>query len=136
MKNCLAAATSLLAALYCLSAAAGAMSECEDAGSQEAVLKCLSDLDLETAAALKKVETAAGRAAHTVEDDTKRPGAYTAFAGAARAFALYQVAQCDYVRAMQPGAGARPNTPAAGAADLAKIACRVDLARERIDTLK
>jgi aminoglycoside phosphotransferase len=66
---------------------------------------------------------------------TKRPGAYTAFASSSRAFALYQQAQCDYVRVMQPDANAPP-TGTPSAADIARLACRVDLARERIETLK
>jgi hypothetical protein len=115
---------------------AGAMAECEVAGDRNAVLKCLSDLDLETLAALKRVETAAGRAAREIEVTTKQPGAYTAFASSSRAFALYQQAQCDYVRALQPDARVRPTSAAPSPADLAKIACRIDLARDRIDLLK
>ena len=83
----------------------------------------------------RQSETAAGRAARDIEVATKRPGAYTAFASSSRAFALYQQAQCDYVRAMQPDAGAPP-TAVPSAADIARLACRVDLARERIETLK
>ena len=117
-------------------ALAGAMDECEGAGGREAVAKCLTTLDLETLAALKKAENAAGRAARDLEDATKHPGAYTAFASAARAFALYQQAQCEYVRAIQPDANVRATSAAPTGAELAQIACRIDLARERIATLK
>jgi uncharacterized surface protein with fasciclin (FAS1) repeats len=126
----------LIAALAPSSAGAGAMDECDGAGDQEAVAKCLANLDLETLAALKKAETAAGRTARDIEQAMKRPGAYTAFASSSRAFALYQQAQCDYVRSVQPDAYLRATTPAPSAADLAKIACRIDLARERIELLK
>jgi hypothetical protein len=128
-------AAALLAAMFPAWAAAGAMDECDDAGGRDAVAKCLTTLDNEGLATLKRVETAAGRAARDIEVATKRPGAYTAFASSSRAFALYQQAQCDYVRAMQPDAGAPP-TGEPSAADIARLACRVDLARERIETLK
>ena len=130
------AVIALALAVLSPAALAGAMEECEGAGDRDAVAKCLSTLDLETLAALKRAEAAAGRAARDVEDATKRPGAYTAFASAARAFALYQQAQCEYVRSVQPDANLRPTSAAPSAADLAKIACRIDLARERIETLK
>ena len=129
-------AVALAAALASPCILAGAMDECEGAGDRDAVAKCLADLDLETLAALKRAEAAAGRAAREVELTTKQPGAYTAFASSSRAFALYQQAQCDYVRALQPDANARPTSAAPRAADLAKIACRIDLARDRIDLLK
>jgi hypothetical protein len=132
LRLCVAA---LAVSLVPLSAAAGAMDECEEADA-EATAKCLGALDLETLAALKKSETATGRAARGIEESTKRPGAYTAFAASSRAFALYQQAQCDYVRAIQPDANVRPTTPAASVADMAKTACRIDLARERIEILK
>ncbi len=127
-------AVAAIAALAPLVASAGAMDECE--GSRDAVAKCLSDLELETQAALKRAETDAGKAARDVEVATKQPGAYTAFAAASRAFSLYQQAQCDYVRALQPDANVRAKTAEPSQADLAKIACRVDLARDRIDLLK
>jgi uncharacterized protein YecT (DUF1311 family) len=117
-------------------ALAGAMDECEGAGEPGDVAKCLTALDAETQAALKKAENAAGRAARDLEDATKHPGAYTAFASAQRAFVLYQHAQCEYVRAIRPDANVRPTSAAPTGAELAKIACRVDLARERIEALK
>ncbi|MEO8677258.1 MAG: hypothetical protein ABI569_16900 [Casimicrobiaceae bacterium] len=125
----------LAAALFPAFAAAAAMDECDDAGDREAVAKCLTNLDGEALAALKRAETAAGRAARETEVATKRPGAYTAFASSSRAFALYQQAQCDYVRSMQPDAGA-PAAAVPSAADLARLACRVDLARARTEILK
>jgi len=124
-----------LTAVFPAWAAAGAMDECNDAGGRDAMAKCLTTLDSDTLAQLKTVETAAGRAARDIEVATKRPGAYTAFASSSRAFALYQQAQCDYVRVVQPDAGAPP-ADAPSAADIARLACRVDLARERIETLK
>jgi hypothetical protein len=128
-------AAALFAAVLPAFAAAGAMEECDGAGERAAAAKCLASLDAETQAALKQADTAAGRAARDVEVATKRPGAYTAFASSSRAFALYQQAQCDYVRAMQPDANASPaNVPSA--ADIARMACRIDLARDRIEVLK
>jgi hypothetical protein len=125
----------LFAALFPVCATAGAMDECDSAGDRGAVAKCLATLDGETLAALKKAETAAGRGARDIEITTKHPGAYTAFASSSRAFAVYQQAQCDYVRAMQPDANA-PTAAVPSGADNARLACRVDLARERIGTLK
>jgi hypothetical protein len=136
MTTRLLAAAALAAALFPAGAIAGAMDECEGAGDAAAVAKCLTDLDLETLAALKRAEAAAGRAARDVEVESKRPGAYTAFAASSRAFALYQQAQCDYVRSLQPDANARPTSAAPSRADLAKVACRIDLARDRIELLK
>jgi hypothetical protein len=130
------AVTVLAAALLATAARAGALEECDRPGDREAAARCLTALDLETLAALKKAETAAGRAAHDVEVASKRPGAYTAFASSSRAFALYQQAHCEYVRSMQPDANVRPTSAAPSDADLAKIACRIDLARERIEILK
>ena len=135
MKIGIRLAAALFAAVLPAWAAAGAMEECDGAGDSAAVMKCLATLDGETQAALKQADTAAGRAARDVEVATKRPGAYTAFASSSRAFALYQQAQCDYVRAMQPDAYAPP-TNAPSAADIARMACRVDLARDRIEILK
>lgn len=123
-------------ALVPLAATAGAMAECAGAGGREAVAKCLSDLDLETLAALKRAETAAGKAARDAEVSSKQPGAFTAFASSSRAFALYQQAQCDYMRAREPDANVRARSPEPSAADLAQLACRIDLARDRIDLLK
>ena len=136
MKTGIQLAAALFAAVVPAWAAAGAMEECDGAtGDRATVAKCLATLDGETQAALKQADTAAGRAARDVEVATKRPGAYTAFASSSRAFALYQQAQCDYVRAMQPDANAPPtNVPSA--ADIARMACRVDLARDRIEILK
>jgi hypothetical protein len=128
-------AAALFAAMVPAWASAGAMDECETAGERDAVAKCLATLDAETLASLKRTETAAGRAARDIEVATKRPGAYTAFASSSRAFALYQQAQCDYIRAMQPDANAPP-TGVPSAADIARLACRVDLARDRIEILK
>jgi hypothetical protein len=128
-------AAALFAAMVPAWAGAGAMDECDGAGERDAVAKCLTTLDAETLASLKRAETAAGRAARDVEVATKHPGAYTAFAASSRAFAFYQQAQCDYTRAMQPDANAPP-TGVPSAADIARLACRVDLARERIETLK
>jgi len=128
-------AAAIAASLIPASAQAGAMDQCENAGERDAVAKCLATLDNETFAALKKSENAAGRAARDIEVATKRPGAYTAFASSSRAFGLYQQAQCDYVRAMQPDAGAPP-TAVPSEADIARLACRIDLARERIESLK
>jgi hypothetical protein len=125
----------VVAALFPAFAAASAMDECDDAGDRGAVAKCLTNLDGEALASLKQAETAAGRAARDVEVATKHPGAYTAFASSSRAFAIYQQAQCDYVRAMQADAGA-PAAAEPTVATLARLACRVDLARERIEILK
>ena len=108
MTNWRNIAAAILAALFPVMAAAGAMDECGGGDDRDAAAKCLATLDGETQAALKTAETAAGRVARDVEVATKRPGAYTAFASSSRAFALYQQAQCDYVRAMQPDAGAPP----------------------------
>ena len=128
-------AAMLLTAIVPACAAAGAMDECDKAPDREATAKCLAALDGDTLADLKKAETAAGKAAREVEVATKHPGAYTLFASSSRTFALYQQAQCDYVRAMQPDANAK-STGAASDADLARLACRIDLARERIEVLK
>jgi hypothetical protein len=136
MRTWKRATVALAAALAASAALAGAMDECDRSSDREAVAKCLTALDLETLAGLKKAETAAGQAARNAEVASKRPGAYTAFASSSRAFALYQQAQCEYARAMQPDANVRPTSAAPSAADLAKLACRIDLARERIETLK
>jgi lysozyme inhibitor LprI len=135
MKNGIRLAAALLAAVLPAWAAAGAMEECDGAGDPAAAMKCLATLDGETQAALKQADTAAGRAARDVEVASKRPGAYTAFASSSRAFALYQQAQCDYVRTMHPGADA-PQTNVSSPADIARTACRIDLARDRIEILK
>ena len=135
MRPRIRVAAALFAAVFPASATAGAMDECDDAGGRDAVAKCLTTLESEAAATLKRAETAAGRAARDVEVASKRPGAYTAFASSSRAFALYQQAQCDYIRAMQPDATAPPADVPSGA-DIARLACRVDLVRERIETLK
>ena len=128
-------AAAILAVLFPTCAVAGAIDECEGAGDREAVAQCLSALEGETQVALKRIETTAGRAARDIEVASKRPGAYTAFASSSRAFALYQQAQCDYIRALQPDAGAPAGAVPSGA-DVARLACRVDLTRDRIDALK
>ncbi len=129
-------AAAALVALAPLAATAGAMDECGNAGDRQAVFKCLSELDLETLAALKRAETAAGKAARDLEASSKQTGASAAFASSSRAFALYQQAQCDYVRALEPDANARAKSPEPSRADLAQLACRIDLARVRIELLK
>ena len=125
----------VIAALVPAMAVAGAIDECDGAGDREAAARCLAKLDGETQSTLKTAEIAAGRAAREIEVASKRPGAYTAFASSSRAFALYQQTQCDYVRALQPDAGA-PASAEPTAATLARLACRVDLTRDRIETLK
>ena len=132
----LVALAALAAMLVPSMALAGAWRECRDAGSPGAVAKCLSALDLQTLSALKQTETETAKAARDFEEKIKHPGAYTAFAGATRAFALYQQAQCEYESAMEPEGGTRASSSVPTAAELAKIACRIDLARERIKNLK
>ena len=116
-------------------AMADAMEECDKGDDRAATAACLASLEGDAQLALKRVEMAAGKAARDVEVATKRPGAYTAFASSSRAYTLYTQAQCDYVRAMQPDAGA-PAGAIPSAADIARLACRVDLTRERVDALK
>jgi len=118
-------------------AAAGAYTECQaPAREAEAVARCLTALDLETLAALQQAERRAAAAAREFDERSKRGNTgYAALAQSSRAFALYQGAQCDYVHAMSPGANVRPKTAGPAAADLARIACRIDLARQRIDEL-
>jgi hypothetical protein len=136
MKTGIQLVAALFAAVLPAFAAAGAMEECDGAtGDRAAAAKCLATLDAETQAALKQADTAAGRVARDIEVATKRPGAYTAFASSSRAFAIYQQAQCDYVRAIQPDANA-PQTNAPSAAEIARMSCRIDLARDRIEILK
>jgi hypothetical protein len=130
------AVAALAAVLVSPSVLAGAMEECAGAGDRGAIAKCLSDLDFETLAALKRAEAAAGKSAREFEGAANVPGAYAAFATSSRAFALYQQAQCDYTRALQPDAKVRPTSAAPSAAELAKLACRIDLARDRIELLK
>lgn len=122
------AIAALGAAVFPLTALAGALDECRRAGSDSmAVARCLMDADLATLSALQQAEDAAAKSAREVEATTGRLGAHTALVKASRAFALYQRAQCEYVAA----------TVAAGAdGELAKIACRIDVARGRIAILR
>jgi len=132
-------AVALLAAVALLPgmAAAGALAECQAPSREtEAVARCLTALDLETLAALQQAEQRAAAAARDLDERTKRGNtAYAALAQSSRAFALYQGALCDYVHTTTPGANLRPKTAGPAAADLARIACRVDVARQRIDQL-
>ena len=118
-------------------AAAGALAQCQSATREiDAVARCLTALDLETLAALQQAEQRAGARAREFDASSKRGNTgYAALAQSARAFALYQGAQCDYVHATTPGANVRPKSAGPAAADLARIACRIDLARQRIDEL-
>jgi len=126
-----------MAALLPPAAAAGALAECQvPAREFEAVARCLTALDLETLAALQRAEQRAAAAAREQDERTQRGNtAHAALAQSARAFALYQSAQCDYVHATMPGASVRPKTAGPTAADLARVACRIDLARQRIAEL-
>ena len=132
-------AVALLAAVALLPgmAAAGALAECQAPSREtEAVARCLTALDLETLAALQQAEQRAAAAARDLDARTKRGNAaYAALAQSSRAFALYQGAQCDYVQATTPGANLRPKAAGPSAADLARITCRIGLARQRIDQL-
>ena len=125
------------AALLSGTAAAGALVECQaPARDADAVARCLTALDLETLARLKQAEERAAAAARDLDERTKRgTTAYAALAQSSRAFALYQGAQCDYVHVTTPGANLRPKSAGPAAADLARIACRIDIARQRIDQL-
>jgi len=118
-------------------ASAGALAECEaPTRDAEAVARCLTALDLETLAALQRAEQRAAAAAREQDARTGRGNtAYAALAQSSRAFALYQGAQCDYVHATAPGANLRPKSAGPAAADLARIACRIEVARQRIDQL-
>ena len=134
----LARAAMLTAAMLGPGAAvAGALAQCEGAARDfDAVARCLTALDLETLTALQQAERRAGAAAREFDERSKRGNTgYAALAQASRAFALYQGAQCDYAHAMTPGANVRPTMAGPTAADLARIACRIDLARQRIDEL-
>lgn len=130
----------LLAALASLApvASAGALAECQAPNRDfEAVARCLTALDLETLAALQDAEKRAAAAARELDEKTKRGNAaYAAFMQSTRAFALFQGAECEYVQAMAPGANVRSRTPGPTPADLARIACRIELARSRIEMLK
>jgi hypothetical protein len=125
-------------ALFAPCARAGALAECQAPNRDfEAVARCLTALDLETLAALKDAEQRAGAAARELDERDKRGNAvYAAFMQSTRAFALFQGAECDYVHAMTPGANVRSKTPGPSHADLARIACRIELARGRIEMLK
>jgi hypothetical protein len=128
----------LAAAVLCPgAAAAGALAQCEGATREfDAVARCLIALDLETLTALQQAERRAGAAARDFDERAKRGNTgYAALAQSSRAFALYQGAQCDYVHAMTPGSNVRPKKAGPTAADIARIACRIDLARRRIDEL-
>jgi len=125
-------------ALLAPSARAGALAECQAPNRDfEAVARCLTALDLETLAALKDAEQRAGTAARELDERDKRGNAvYAAFMQSTRAFALFQGAECDYVHAMTRGANIRSRAPGPTSADLARIACRIELARGRIEMLK
>jgi hypothetical protein len=128
----------LAAIVLCPGAAgAGALAQCRGAALElDAVARCLTALDLETLAALQQAEREAGAKARGFDAASKRGNSgYAALAQASRAFALYQGAQCEYAHAMTPGANLRPKVAGPTAADLARIACRIDLARRRIDEL-
>lgn len=130
----------LLAALAMLSPAAqaGALAECQTTSRDfEAVARCLTALDLETLAALQSAEQRAGAAARELDEKNKRGNAaYAALAQASRAFALFQSAECEYIYATTPGANVRAKSADPSPADLARIACRIELARGRIEMLK
>jgi uncharacterized protein YecT (DUF1311 family) len=130
----------LLAALATLApaASAGALAECQTPNRDfEAVARCLTALDLETLAALQDAEKRAAAAARELDEKTKRGNAaYAAFMQSTRAFALFQGAECEYVHTMTPGANIRSKSAGPSPADLARIACRIELARSRIDMLK
>jgi hypothetical protein len=118
-------------------AVGGALAECERSTREfDAVARCLTALDLETLAALQQAERHAALAAREFDERSRRGSTgQAALAQSSRAFALYQGAQCDYVQAMTPGANVRPKTAGPAAADIARIACRIDLARQLIDEL-
>jgi hypothetical protein len=118
-------------------AAAGALAQCQGAAREiDAVVRCLTALDLETLAALQQAEQRAGAQAREFDARSKRGNTgYAALAQSSRAFALYQGAQCEYEHAMTPGANVRSKSAGPAAADLARIACRIDLARQRIDDI-
>jgi hypothetical protein len=138
MTRRLAVAVLAAAVLLPEPAAAGALARCQDGARElEAVARCLTALDLETLAALQRAEQRAAAGAREQDERSRRGNtAQAALAQAARSFALYQSAQCDYVQATTPGANVRPKSAGPGAADLARIACRIDLARQRIDDLE
>ena len=117
---------------------AGALAECQTGNRDfEAVARCLTALDLETLAALQDAEKRAAAAARELDEKTKRGNAaYAAFMQSTRAFALFQGAECEYVHAMTPGSNVRSKTAGPSPADLARIVCRIELARGRIEMLK
>jgi hypothetical protein len=130
-------------ALACLAARsplvhAGALAECQAPNRDfEAVARCLTALDLETLAALKSTEQRAAAAARELDEKTKRGNAaHAALAQSSRAFALFQSAECEYVFATTPGSNVRSKSAGPTSADLARIACRIELARSRIEMLK
>jgi len=132
-----------LAAAACLAlvptpARAGALAECQKSARAAAeVANCLAARDLDALAALKQAEDRAAYAAREQDERAKRGGgAYTALAKASRAFALYQGAHCDYVAAIMPGGNERARSADPTEADLARVGCRIDLARQRIEILK
>jgi hypothetical protein len=128
----------LLLAMLSPAAEAGALAECQAPNRDfEGVARCLTALDLETLAALQTAERRAGAAAREYDEQHKRGNAvYAAFVQSTRAFALFQGAECDYVHAMTPGANVRSKSSGPTQADLARIACRIELARGRIEMLK
>ena len=135
LATCTACAFALLAPA---AAHAGPLAECQAPSRDfEGVARCLTALDLDTLAALQTAEQRAGAAARELDEQNKRgSAAYAAFVQASRAFALFQSAECEYVYAIAPGANVRARTPGPTPADLARIACRIELARGRIETLK
>ncbi len=137
MRRLASVAALAAAALIPEAAVAGALAQCDSSTRErDAVARCLIALDLETLAALQQAERRAVATARDADERSQRGStAQAALAQSSRAFALYQSAQCDYVRAMAPGANIRAKSSGPSAADLARIACRIDLARQRIDEL-
>jgi len=108
-------------------ATAGALEECQTAGDQAVVMKCLVDADAQAQASLRNAEATAGTRAREIDHATGRPGANAALAKTLRTFADYRTTQCDYVKALfASGAGA----------DQALLACRIDLTRRRVRELQ
>ena len=107
-------------------AAAGALEECLIKGDQDAVTRCLVEQEREAQSALNKAEGDAGKKARELDVATGRSGAAAALARTMRAFVDYRKAQCDFVRAMYPGAGA----------DQRQLGCTVDMTRRRVRDLQ
>jgi uncharacterized protein YecT (DUF1311 family) len=106
---------------------ANAVDECAAAGNGDAVLRCLSELDVKTNAELANAEAAAARRARDLEQATGRTGAHAALAKSVRDFAAYRTSQCAYVN--------ETRASGTGAAQ-AQVGCRIDLNRRRIRELK